>query len=99
MHINSVFSTLDQLGVGPEGGFQIEDKNQTWTELYGDDPRLNSIKTYTYLKVRMYFDPPTTSYLQKAFQDQIKELEWRLNVVREGDYWVDPDPDPLPEAV
>lgn len=91
MHINSVFSTLSQLGVGPAEGFMIEDTAATWASFLEGDPRLNHIKTYVYLRVRMLFDPPQTGYLVQAMQDQIKELEWRINVQREDVAWVDPE--------
>lgn len=84
MHINSVFSTLDQLGVGPVGGFAISDDTTEWTAFIGNDPRLNSVKTYMFLKVRLLFDPPSTSYLITAAKEQAQELEWRLNVFRES---------------
>jgi hypothetical protein len=29
----------------------------------------------------------------QALTEQVRELEWRLNVVREDDSWVDPDPE------
>lgn len=89
-HINSVFSTLNQLGIGPTNGYWIEDATDTWDAFYGNDPRLNSIKTYVYLKVRMLFDPPTTSYLITALNEQAKELEWRLNVRREESEYSSP---------
>jgi hypothetical protein len=82
MHINSVFSTLVMLGVGPETGFVIEDETDTWDE-FTTDVRLNSVKSYMYLKVRLLFDPPSTSFVLSALQEQIKELEWRMNVYRE----------------
>lgn len=91
--INAAFSTLNQLGIGPEEGFAIEDKAATWDTFLGADPRLNSVKQYVALKVRLMFDPPETSYVLAAMEKQIQEYEWRLNVVREGDSWVDPDPD------
>jgi hypothetical protein len=90
MHINGVFSTLNQLGVGPAEGFMIEDDAPTWDAFLGDDPRLNHVRTYVYLRVRMLFDPPTTGYAVDALKEQIKELEWRLNVQREDVQWVDP---------
>ena len=90
MHINSVFSTLHQLGIGPIEGFFIEDATPTWVTFLGTDPRLNSVKTYVYLKVRILFDPPGTSYLIDSLSRQAEELEWRLNVVRETDDWVNP---------
>ena len=94
MHINSVFVTLNQLGIGPDAGFMIEDKTPVWSDFLGNDPRLNNVKTYTYLRVKMLFDPPQTSYLVDAMAKQIAELEWRLNVYREATGWTDPDPDP-----
>lgn len=84
-HINSAFSTLNQLGIGPVDGFFIYDDVETWDLFLGDDPRMNAVKTYVYLRVRLLFDPPTTSYLITSLDEQRKELEWRLNVVREGD--------------
>lgn len=90
MHINSVFSTLQQLGIGPEEGFMIDDATTEWSAFLGSDPRLNAVKTYTYMRVRLVFDPPTTSYLIDSMAKQIKELEWRLNAYREETAWVDP---------
>jgi hypothetical protein len=84
LHINSVFSTLCQLGIGPELGFAIEDDEAVWTDFLDSDLRLNSVKTYMYLRVRMLFDPPTTSFLQDSMKRQIEEFEWRLNVHHEG---------------
>lgn len=99
-HINSALSTLSQLGVGPAVGLSIEDASSNWSDfIAGDDPFYNSVKTYVYLKVRLVFDPPAVSYVLIAAEQQIRELEWRLNVTREGTDWVDPDPapDPNPE--
>jgi hypothetical protein len=95
MHINSVFSTLQQLGVGPDNGFQISDAAAGWSDLLGTDPRLNNVKTYTYMRVRLMFDPPATSYLISSMQKQVEELEWRMNAHREETAWVNPLP-PVP---
>ncbi len=84
LHINSVFGTLNQLGIGPEEGFLIEDAEATWSTFLAGDKRLNPVKTYVYLRVRLLFDPPNTAYLVSAMQDQIREMEWRLNVQRES---------------
>lgn len=85
MHINTVLSTLTQLGVGPKSGFSIEDKSTTWNDFVGDDPRLNMIKTFVVLSVRMIFDPPTSGAAAEAFKSKIAELEWRLNVQVESE--------------
>lgn len=90
-HINSVFSTLQQLGVGPEIGFMIEDDTAVWEDLLGGDPRLNSVKTYVYMRVRLMFDPPSTSFAINSLQEQVREMEWRLNVNYERTGWVSPD--------
>jgi hypothetical protein len=92
MHINAVFSTLHQLGVGPGTGFAIEDGGETWQQFLGNDPRLNNIKTYIYLRVRLLFDPPTTGFHVTAMKEQISELEWRINTHREDTQWTDPTP-------
>lgn len=91
-HINSVFSTLEQLGIGPDGGFMIEGDEETWDQFLGGDKRLNAVKSYTYLRVRLLFDPPTNSFLVTSLDEQRKELEWRLNATREVDEWTLPSP-------
>lgn len=88
--INGAISTLTQLGIGPSAGFMIEDATTTWGAFVGDDPRLSAVKTYIHLRLKLIFDPPQTSFAITAFEKQIEELAWRLNVVREEDSWVDP---------
>jgi hypothetical protein len=80
MHINSVFMILRQMGVGPDSGYKIDSASNQWSEFTNDDLFIESVKTYIYLKVRMYFDPPQNTSLISAIQSQISELEWRLNV-------------------
>lgn len=91
MFINGVLSTLNQLGSGPTNGFSIADDTATWDDFLGEDPKLNNIKTYVFLRVKLLFDPPSTSYAIEALDKQRLELEWRINVQREGDAWVDPE--------
>lgn len=92
VHINSVFATLNQMGIGPVDGFWIDDSAATWDSFTMGDRKLNSVKTYVYLRVRLLFDPPTTSYLIGALKEQVAEFEWRLNVKREGESWTNPNP-------
>lgn len=81
MHINSVFMILHQLGVGPKEGFFIEDKTSTWNEFLEDSMKLESVKTYVYLRVRLLFDSSTlSSSVIESMKQTIGELEWRLNV-------------------
>lgn len=79
MFINAAFSTLLQLGVGPSTGFIIEDEFAEWAEFLGTRTDVENVKTYIYLKVRLIFDPPQTSYLVEAINKQIAECEWRIN--------------------
>lgn len=79
MHINSVFFTLNQLGVGPETPFVIEDDSATWDDFISNQDT-EAVKSYIGLKVRLLFDPPTSSAHLSAVQEACKEYEWRLNV-------------------
>lgn len=88
MFTNSVLATLNQIGVGPENGFQIEDKNATWDELLGGDPRFNTVQSYVYLKVQMLFDPPPTSFVIAAKEALAKEFEFRIYTLAEVEKWV-----------
>ena len=83
MHINSAFMGLHQLGVGPAAGYALSSGLETWVEFFGTHNDLHGVKTYIYLKVRLVFDPPSTSFVIDAIQKQIAELEWRLNIQAE----------------
>lgn len=84
MHINSVFMILAQLGVGPSEGFFIEDDTATWDEFIQDNKEINSVKSYVGLKVRLLFDPPTSSAAMEAANRLIEEFEWRLNLAADS---------------
>ena len=83
MHINSVFMILTQMGIGPADGFRIEDDSAIWSDFTSDLKVLESVKSYIYLKVRLLFDPPTSSSVLDSTNRLISELEWRLNVAGE----------------
>jgi hypothetical protein len=78
MHINTVFANLQQIGVGPSAGFEIVDDKATWEDYIGTDTNLNAVKTYMFLRVKLVFDRPDTSFAIQAMQEQIQEQEWRL---------------------
>lgn len=78
MHINTVLMTLTQLGVGSEEGFSIDDESETWTDFIGEDVKIEGVKTFVYLKVRLLFDPPLSSALIESINRQASELEWRI---------------------
>lgn len=91
IHINSFLRVLNQLGVG-DSKFSISDKNSKWIDFLGDEvEQLDEVKTYVYLRTRLVFDPPTSSFVNDSLQKVIDELTWRLNVE------VDPGMDKLEE--
>lgn len=79
IHINSVFSNMYQFGASPIEGFMITDKSAKWSDFLKTTKHVNSVKSYMTLKVRLMFDPPTTSFAITAMENQVKEFEWRLN--------------------
>lgn len=81
MHINSVLMILNQIGIGPAEGFVVSNENQVWTDITDDISKLSAIKSYVYLRVRLLFDPPSSSFVLSSMENQSKELEWRLNVM------------------
>ena len=81
LHINSALSVLTQLGIGPSKGYMIRDANDLWSDFVKDDPRQELLKVYVYLRVRLIFDPPSSSSVIEAINNQIKEYEWRLTVI------------------
>lgn len=78
LFINSVFSELNQLGVGPETPFTIEDDSATWDEFIVDE-RIGMVQAYMFLDVKLMFDPPAPSTIT-AMEKKRDEYEWRLNV-------------------
>lgn len=80
ININMVFNILMQMGCGPQEGFSITGATEEWTDYITDMRKLEMVKTYVYLKVKQIFDPGTSSALNNAIDNQIKELEWRISV-------------------
>ena len=89
VHINSALMTLTQLGVGSPSGFSITSSLATWQDFIGTASDLEAIKSFIYLKTRLAFDPPATSFVLEAIKAMISEYEWRINVQ------VDTEPLPL----
>ena len=83
MHINTYIATLTQIGIGPKEGFTVTGTRETWQDFMGDDPRLESVKTYIYLKARLVFDCPASSTIVEAMKASAAEIEWRLNATAE----------------
>ena len=84
IHINSVFSILNQLGAGPVNGYSICDSSAKWSDYLNGNDNLNTIISYMHLKVKTLFDPPTNSSVMESYNKTISELEWRINIESEN---------------
>lgn len=84
ININSVFMILHQLGVGPKKCFRISSSEDEWDAFFEGRSDLEAVKTYLYLKVRLMFDPPTSSFVLSSVDNQIQELEYRLLLQAKG---------------
>ena len=87
MHINSAFMILNQVGVGPTIPFKIYDNTATWQDFIPDRDNYQSIIDYVYLRCKLIFDPPSSSFVLSALKEQQQELEWRLNIMAETPTW------------
>ena len=77
LHCNGVFSTLNQIGFGPDEGYYIYDSNDSWSDIL-EDGEMQYVKSYLYLKVKLLFDPPANATLIASMEKQIAEFEWRI---------------------
>lgn len=75
-HINSAFSSLKSLGV--DSATPIDGADQKWTDLHLPPEQLSLVQTITQMKVKLAFDPSSTSYLLDTTKELIKEQEYRL---------------------
>jgi len=85
MHINSVFSILTQIGVGPPEGFSIKDESSVWQDFIPEKSKWELIKSYVYMKVKLLFDPPLNSAVIESANRIISELEWRIQVAADSE--------------
>lgn len=83
--INSAIADLNQIGIGPEDGLIITGSDEGWNQLVGTATDYESVKLFICLKVRLVFDPPSSSFILEAINKQITQLEWRLNIQVETD--------------
>lgn len=83
-HINTAFFILNQLGVGPDEPFTIEDDTAEWSD-FKEDGSLEAVRSYVAYQVKLSFDPPSSSHLVENINQKIRELEFRLLVEAERD--------------
>ena len=76
--INSALAHLNDLGAGPVEPFSITGTSETWDDFTEDKFIKAKAKEFIYLDVKLKFDPPTSSFVLKSFEDMRKECEWRI---------------------
>lgn len=81
MAINTAFSSLSQLINQESTSYKIVDSSNTWDEYTDDTTLLGFVKTYIFLKTRILFDPPASSFALEALERTTKELEWRISIL------------------
>lgn len=91
--INGAFSDLSDLGAGPSAGVAITGDGELWASLTESPATTNRIRTWLWLKVRLQFDPPQTSFLIDLLQKQLDKAEWQIVNNKDGLRWLDEHPD------
>jgi len=99
IYINSAFATLQELGVNNGELVTVVDDTLDWEETTISPEALPTVKTYVYLKVRMLFDPATTSFAIAAMEKILEEQEWRLREFHDDTAATTYPPDPIEEVV
>lgn len=81
LQINGILRILYRLGVGTKG-FRITDRTQAWSDFLGDQENdiRDMVPLYVGLKIKYYWDPPTTGASTNALKEMIDELEFTLNI-------------------
>lgn len=87
MCINTAITNLTEIGVGPSEGFFIEDETTTWTDFIPESTlqKIEAVKSYIHLNVKLLFDPPISSAHIDSINKQLEKIEWRLNFIMESD--------------
>ena len=90
MHINSELSTLAQIGAVPDTGFVITGSDETWDDLFdatdavGGLPYTRNsvqfVKEFVFIRAKIIFDPPQSSFVLKSLEDKANELMFRIEV-------------------
>lgn len=78
IHINSAFSDLYDVGVGPSEAFVIQDENDMWDDFLQGSVNYENAKQYVYISVKIVFDPPASAAALAALERRLDKLEWKL---------------------
>jgi hypothetical protein len=77
-YINMAIGTLTQVGFG-DPSFLVTKTEGSIEDFIPDDEAIRGMALiYIYTKVRLLFDPPSSSFVLEALKASITEYEWRL---------------------
>ena len=80
IYINSAIGVLNQIVNGPATPYQLDSYGGDIEHLIPNDSAMQNIaQMYIYSKVRLEFDPPSSSAVLTSLQNKIAEYEWRLS--------------------
>lgn len=77
IHINGALSAMQQICPYTTNVY-VTDETQLWSDVY-QDPDLEYIRIYIYLKVRKIFDATASASVASAIDSEIENYEWRLS--------------------
>lgn len=80
LHINTILAILDQLIPESEKPFRITGPDETWDDIGLDEDHLALLKDYVFIRTRLIFDPPSSSFVLDALKKTADELEFRISV-------------------
>lgn len=84
-YINSALFVLYQLGVLPKV-VEVGSETDSFEDLVGGYIKeIGMLRTYIVQKVRLNFDPPSSSTVLQALKDSIAESEYRMSISAEFD--------------
>lgn len=77
--INSVLMEAHRMGLVCDD-FSIVDNTKTWRDilLREDQINLHGLISWTALRTRLLFDPPTSATLMNSIKEEAQRLEWYI---------------------
>lgn len=81
MTINAAFGTLGQIGVGSfDSQFRITGSSETWGDFIGDQDNIDTVIEYVFVRTKLVFDPPQSSFVLEELKKIKEEDEFRLSI-------------------
>lgn len=79
--INRAFATICQIN-GERNEFVVENNQTEWSDFTNNAKLLGLVREYVHKRARKSVDPPTSSIVMNALNEDLDELEWRISIER-----------------